>query len=173
MATTGYDTVADFSHYGATTVDIAAPGKYIYSTMPTTRTSAMIAQGLPAGYGVLDGTSMATPFVAGACSLVWSHMKSQPPYNPTYMDVKNTILNTAEQLPVLTGKCRTEGRLNLNNAITNTIPIPMARITGGGAYQTIQNAIDAATDDDEIVLDKGYILPKRINRPQGTDHSKH
>ena len=60
-----------------------------------------------------------------------------------------------KNFPPSPASAQTEGRLNLDYAIRGTIPVPMARITGGGAYNTIQKAINAATDDDEIVLDKG------------------
>ena len=55
------DTLADFSNWGA--VDIAAPGVCIASTLPTSLTAY-------GGYGIVSGTSMAAPYVAGALALL-------------------------------------------------------------------------------------------------------
>jgi len=55
------DTFADFSNFGPA-VDLIAPGKCIYSTYSTLKSTGT-------GYAVLSGTSMATPHVAGAIAL--------------------------------------------------------------------------------------------------------
>lgn len=62
-ATTVFNQRADFSNYGADTVDIAAPGEGILSTWPSYPTPK------PLNYGYDDGTSMAAPFVSGAAAL--------------------------------------------------------------------------------------------------------
>ena len=53
---------AGFSNYGKNSVDVAAPGQRIWSTMPTWE------KDLPFGY--LSGTSMASPHAAGVAALV-------------------------------------------------------------------------------------------------------
>jgi subtilisin family serine protease len=53
--------VADFSNYGERTVDIFAPGVQIHSTIPNNK------------YTPFDGTSMASPVVAGVAALIWSY----------------------------------------------------------------------------------------------------
>ncbi|HET9346793.1 MAG TPA: S8 family serine peptidase [Candidatus Limnocylindrales bacterium] len=66
------DTFADFSNYGAD-VDLIAPGKCIYSTVP-------------GGFSYSSGTSMAAPHVTGAAALVKA---SRPYFTPA--EVKEAL----------------------------------------------------------------------------------
>jgi len=100
------------SNYGATSVDLGAPGTDILSTFPTYETDEMASWGFSTYYETISGTSMATPHVAGACALVWSMNSTL-----SHLQLKDIILNTVDQLPALDGLCVTGGRLNVYNAL--------------------------------------------------------
>ncbi len=102
-ATDRNDNLSSFSNYGAKTVDLAAPGSSIYSTIPGGR------------YTTYSGTSMAAPHVSGVAALVWAENPSM-----TAQEVKARILNTVDPLASLKGKTVTGGRLNAYNAVANT-----------------------------------------------------
>lgn len=100
-ATNNRDTLASFSNFGARSVDIAAPGVSIASTLPNDR------------YGNMSGTSMAAPHVAGVAALV----KSREP-GLDDVKLKERILSSADGKPGLSGKVATDGRLNAANALS-------------------------------------------------------
>ncbi len=99
-ATDNKDALAGFSNYGATSVDLAAPGVAIRSTLPNST------------YGTYSGTSMATPHVAGVAALIKSK-------GPTLDDagIKAKLLGSADKKLNLTGKEATGGRLNAGQAV--------------------------------------------------------
>jgi minor extracellular serine protease Vpr len=78
------ETMADFSSRGPVTLtwmikpDVSAPGVNILSTFPNN------------SYGAIDGTSMASPHVAGAAALI---LQKNPNWSPE--DVKAALMNTA------------------------------------------------------------------------------
>lgn len=98
--TTSSDELSSTSHYGATSVDIAAPGTVIYSTIPTS------------SYGTMSGTSMATPMVASAVAV----MRAVNP-NISAKEIKETLCSSSDKLSALTGKVISGGRLNAYNAV--------------------------------------------------------
>jgi len=131
MATDHSDNKAGFSSWGPVSVDLGAPGVDILSCQ------------LGGGYKYASGTSMATPHVAGACALIWS-------MNPAMSnnEVKDILLSTGDQIPALVGKCVSQGRLNLYQAILETkapwIEIyPETGIIGPGGANDISVTFDA------------------------------
>ncbi len=99
-ATDHNDEMASFSNYGATTVDLAAPGVSILSTTPNNT------------YDTYSGTSMATPHTSGVVALLRD-------LNPTwpYQAIIDKLLTSVDPVASLEGKMVTGGRLNAANAL--------------------------------------------------------
>jgi subtilisin family serine protease len=109
------DALADFSNYGATTVDIASPGvKILSTTVGSTYQDVITTYTIHGKTQAIDwdGTSMATPIVAGAAALVWSKYP-----NETYQQIKQRILNSARPVAGLKGKIVTGGVLDVTAAL--------------------------------------------------------
>lgn len=96
--------LSSFSQYGATSVDLGAPGSGIWSSIPKSSAGKVIS-----GYASYSGTSMATPHVTGAAAL---YAASNP--GASASQIKSAILNSATATPSLSGKCVTGGRLNVS-----------------------------------------------------------
>ena len=71
-ATDNTDAKASFSTYGASWVDVAAPGANVYSTFPNHPFVLGTQNGRSQGYDVGNGTSMSSPIVAAVAALAWS-----------------------------------------------------------------------------------------------------
>ena len=93
---------ASFSNYGAATVDLAAPGQAIYSTIP--------GKGGSSSYASYSGTSMATPHVTGAAALY----AATHPLESSAAQIKAAIIAAAIPTPSMAGKSVTGGRLNVS-----------------------------------------------------------
>lgn len=100
-ATTSSDGRASYSNYGATSVDLGAPGDAIYSTYPNN------------SYATLSGTSMATPHVSGAAALIKSYYPGL-----TTAQIKTIILSNVDAVSSLKGKTVTGGRLNVAKCLS-------------------------------------------------------
>lgn len=96
----GNGSLASFSNYGVTSVDLGAPGVSIYSTLP--------GKGNTSSYGAYNGTSMATPHVTGAVAL---YASTHPIATPE--EIRNAILSSVVPTPSLSGKTVSGGRLNV------------------------------------------------------------
>ena len=106
---TSTDSLSSGSHYGATSVDLAAPGTSILSTLPEN------------SYGTMSGTSMAAPHVTGVAALIKSAR-----HDLTALQIKDCILrgvddiNLPSNTPVLT-----DGRLNAKKALDRAVAMPL------------------------------------------------
>jgi subtilisin family serine protease len=95
---------SSFSNYGATSVDLGAPGSGIYSTLPKSSKGKIVS-----GYGSYSGTSMATPHVTGAAALYAATHSGA-----SASEIKNAVLNSVLATSSLDGLCVSDGRLNVS-----------------------------------------------------------
>jgi subtilisin family serine protease len=166
-ATAGYDSViavasltssgalSSFSSYGATQVDLAAPGSSIYSTLPGN------------SYGTLSGTSMATPHVSGAVAL---YASANP--NATAAEIRTALLSSTDSTASLVGKTVTGGRLDVADMLTQgVVPPPVTdlnlvgtsgrdTLTGGAGNDTLtgkagNDTLTGGLGVDKFVVDAG------------------
>ncbi|MCH8003942.1 MAG: S8 family serine peptidase [Nanoarchaeota archaeon] len=151
-ATDDNDNLASFSNFGATSVDLGAPGVSIFSTVPTGSCSLCDAS----GYRYLSGTSMATPHVSGAAALI----KSQFP-EITHLDIKTLLLSSVDHLTSLESKTVSEGRLNAFNSLEDDTIAPGA-ITDltpvDKTFQSVTLTWTATGDDDSVGTASSYDL---------------
>jgi subtilisin family serine protease len=100
-ATDHNDDRASFSNWGATSVDLAAPGVSVLSTTPGDT------------YSSFNGTSMAAPHVAGAAALAWGVAPAEP-----YTGIRDAIYHSVDPIASMdasqgsTTSVATGGRLN-------------------------------------------------------------
>ncbi len=111
------DALADFSSFGAKSVHIAAPGVKIFSTTSGGNYSDVVARYINPRTGKeqtmdWDGTSMATPIVAGAAALVWSKYPTE-----NYKQIRDRILKSARTVTGLQGKVASGGVLDVAAAL--------------------------------------------------------
>ena len=114
------DELVSFSNWGTNTVDIAAPGVRVFSTVPDNRYKDTVI-GLPQLPNIpglpdfskfprltWDGTSMAAPHVAGAAALYLSKNPDAP-----FSEVKDALIRSAAPISAMTGKSVSEGKLDV------------------------------------------------------------
>ncbi|QIZ05623.1 S8 family serine peptidase [Priestia megaterium] len=153
--------LAYFSNYGAKTVDIAAPGQDILSTIPPYFGDGDYTY----GYDYFSGTSMATPHVTGEAALILS---KNPTFTPAV--IKDTIMKQSTALSSLTGKILTGSMARADKALVvqsdNDIP--------GVAFPgtSVSNTVSATTDLDDVYsinLVKGQKITVTLSGATGTD----
>jgi subtilisin family serine protease len=112
-ASNNKDELPSWANFGPHTVNLAAPGVSIYSTLRN------------GSYGYLSGGSMASPQVAGAAALILS---VKPALSAS--ELRADILENVDKLPSLEGKVTTGGRLDVCKAMpgcaTKEAPPPAA-----------------------------------------------
>ena len=116
-ATIGNAKLASFSNYGETTVDIAAPGTAIMSSVPSLDHKAVVP---------MSGTSMAAPYITGVAAHI---LDVNPALNA--QQVKAILMGTVDHKDWLVKKVVSEGVVNPARSykaaeLMNSMPIKEA-----------------------------------------------
>jgi subtilisin family serine protease len=135
------DRLANFSNYGAQTVDLAAPGVSVLSTVPG------------GGYETKSGTSMATPHVAGVAGLIATLYPDATPEQ-----IKTRLLSNVDPVPALAGKVLTGGRLNAARALEDdsTPPSSPTQARAEARWNEIDLAWTHSADDGDAGGDVAF-----------------
>jgi subtilisin family serine protease len=173
-----------FTNWGHDSVDLAAPGVDIESSVPG------------GGYETWDGTSMAAPHVAGVAGLV---LAQNPAYTPA--QVKNAVMNSVDKKPTLgtlymhqangltgtTGTTRTgaftrtSGRVNAAAAVAptasaaNATPLTDGNINGAKSMSTatVKGSVSWPADINDVKKRKlyaGHTYRITLAVPTGEDY---
>ena len=137
--------MASFSNWGATRVDLAAPGVNILSTWPN------------GGYAALSGTSMSTPLVTGALATLYG---LHPGW--TYQQARDNLFHTVQRFDSMTGLTLTGGIPDLAAAVAVAAAVPQDPSVLV-ASAPVTNQIDLAWSDNAS-NETGYTIERT------TDH---
>lgn len=107
--------VAEFSNYGKSSVDVFAPGEKINSTIPDSK------------YEANDGTSMASPVVAGLAALIRSYYPSL-----TAVQVKDIIMKSVTKV---------DHKVKVRGADGNNSKLPLTDVSISGGVVNVYNAL--------------------------------
>jgi len=139
------DDLPVFSNYGSLSIDLAAPGAAIHSTL------------INDGYGLFgvggpflpgSGTSFAAPHVTGALALMQQHLPELTP-----QELKQRLLNTVDLQPLFAGTVLSGGRLDLNQALLGPDVTPPAAVNDLAVQEVASNWIQlgwTASGDDGL-----------------------
>ncbi len=159
-ATDHNDVLAAFSNYGSNSVHLAAPGVNIASTIPLAKAAQL---GYADPYGVISGTSMACPHVAGAAALLKAWVPSMP-----HLEMRDRLLSKVDAKPLLAGKLITGGRLNVHAALDGVSETPSFVIervafddSSSGNGDGVLNPGESATVRVDI-FNLGYIAASNV-----------
>ena len=142
------DVLASFSNFGDNSVDIAAPGVSILSTIPN------------GGYASYSGTSMATPHVAGVAALVKGYA---PELN--YAQLKARVLD-GDALGTLQGLVAGGKRLNAYRALTsNAVP---GSGSGNGGNDGLVNIDSLLGEGGTVYLSPGHAFNLELSGEAGS-----
>ncbi len=142
--------------YGATTIDLGAPGTAIYNTR----------QGNT--YGFKSGTSMSTPHITAAVAVLFSAadeaLMNRYKNDPATISLlfKDAILSTTDTVETLLGSSVSGGRLNLANAVQYILSPPQPAAISFASDSLLLTLHQGELADTAIVISNASDFPAPV-----------
>ncbi len=143
-AINSWDSLASFSNYGLSSVDIAAPGVSILSTMPG------------GTFGYSSGTSMSSPFVAGITALMLREASDLNGY-----EVKSILFSAGEKVNDLLNKTVTSSKVNALSSVE------LSKTSASNDYQPDYNVTYSAGVREPSSMAGGCGLVSLLGKGKG------
>jgi len=176
-STTNLDELSDFSNYGLTTVQVAAPGTAVTSTWSRFSPEGFL-------YNSISGTSMAAPVVTGIAALAKAYVPAATP-----AQIKEAILAGVDVLPALDPLyslppfVSTTGRLNAYKVLrilANSVQGQLGTLGGNwikaygaqghrviGSTSSIPSYVSYTTDGATRIIDNSSKKAAALRTPDG------
>lgn len=148
------------SNYGARSVQIAAPGTKIYSTVDWT---SFRNKGYIVPYTYMSGTSMAVPMVTGVAAMLYSNYPEL-----SLLDVREAILQGSVKLNTLQRMVETGGMLNAAKAMTYCEEVILPRLKE--EKQKKQSEVITSQNDSQVEEDKGTAPKILLKKGKNSKH---
>ena len=126
-----FDELSNFSNWGATSVDIAAPGEQIFSTDVSDKPELENCN-----YKFRNGTSMATPMVSGCLALIKAAFPDEP-----YWTTIERLYQAGDTISSMVGTNATGKRVNIGNVFAKDWKPAKPRVT-----------VSQGEDKDRIII---------------------
>ncbi|MCK4670393.1 MAG: S8 family serine peptidase [Nanoarchaeota archaeon] len=138
------DGIASFSQRG-NTLDLLAPGKFISSTVPPMSACTGVSPLCDdSTYKSIQGTSQATPHVAGAVALLQQYSKIRNGHTLTPAEIKTMLQQTGKSITDTGYSGLTFSRINISAAINSMVFVNLQIYdqgdSQGGSLATVENA---------------------------------
>jgi subtilisin family serine protease len=148
-ATDQDDLRGSFTNFGLNSVDVAAPGVFVLSTIVKNSAFALCSGNPFAGLDFCAGTSMSSPHVSALAALLYSYYT-----HFTDDQIRSTILEFVDKIPSLDGIVATGGRIDAYRSLSSLLNPTDLTATASSATGISLEWADNATGENGYIVER-------------------